>query len=106
MSRSYQSLGFFLPVQVKAGFADGRFRSGDYGRYEDSGEWRPVEVIVAELKAQCVVVEAPSSPALASVVPAPVATDAAGADSGCADNGAKEERKGIVAFIKEVVARF
>ena len=50
MSRAFNNVGYFTPQEVQAGFDTGQFKSGDYGRYEDSGEWRPVEVIIAELK--------------------------------------------------------
>ncbi|NMC63974.1 MAG: hypothetical protein GYA55_12495 [SAR324 cluster bacterium] len=50
ISRAFKSLGFFRPEELTEGFESGKFVSGDYGRYEDSGEWRPIEVVVSELK--------------------------------------------------------
>lgn len=49
MSRAFRSLGFFLQEDVRKGFLAGQFMNGDYGRREDSSEWRPVEAIVADL---------------------------------------------------------
>ena len=51
MSREFKSLGYFTPEEVRQKFAKGDFNIGDFGRYEDSGEWRPVEVVLDTMKA-------------------------------------------------------
>ena len=50
MSREFRSLGYFTPAEVKDRFKKGDFKAGDFGRYEDSGEWRPVEIVVNTMK--------------------------------------------------------
>ena len=50
MSREFKSLGYFTPQEVKEKFTKGEFKAGDFGRYEDSGEWRPIDVVVNTMK--------------------------------------------------------
>ncbi len=118
ISRSFQSLGIFKREELKSGYETGQFKSGDFARYEDSGEWRPVEVVVGELtklkgSAQ------PETPIAAAagkkakkkseecccctMTPADDSSHA-GSDEG---NEGKTTHKGrIMGFLREVIARF
>lgn len=46
ISRDFKSLGYFDAKDVVESFQKGKLSNGDYGRYEDSSEWRPVGIVV------------------------------------------------------------
>ena len=115
ISRAFNNVGFFKPQEVQTGFETGQFRSGDYGRYEDSGEWRPVEVIVAELKQRNgkAPVEAAPKAKKKGDIESIKSTEGSTCSSSwgfccSADSNSTEPngKRGFVAFIKEVIARF
>ena len=107
ISRAFQSLGFFGTDEVRSGYDKGQFASGDYGRYEDSGEWRPVEVIVGEMnppaKTSRSVKEEPKKKVQCEGV------DPADEDNSCFPETCCPARgcvRRFVSFIREVIARF
>lgn len=121
ISRAFKSLGFFKPEELSEGFESGKFISGDYGRYEDSGEWRPIEVVVLELKPAKAVktTKKAATPKTAETKTATAvkkkdqiikrlhnffnyAPSPEGDPGGVLSNGYRN----IISFLKEVVARF
>lgn len=113
ISRSFQSLGLFKQEEIKSGYDTGQFISGDYGRYEDSGEWRPIEVVVGEM----------TKPKRSAAPKAPAAEKPKKKSEECCccsmttaddssfigfneSNGSTAGRRGIIGFLREVIARF